>query len=197
MREEIGRLQSRIATDGLRLVRPELVHVTIKFLGDVPQEKVGQVAEALGKVKVAPFPVRVLGMGAFPGRAVRVVWLGLEGNFQELYEKVEQALSPLGFAPEARGFSPHVTLGRVARPSAGDESPAWRKNRKLLVPGPGQLHCGPILSQEEHTHTGRANLRRPGRIPSLKSKKRCSDGSGPVYPTRSELWRPLPPLSPA
>jgi 2'-5' RNA ligase len=44
--------------------------------------------------------------------------MGLEGNFQELYEKVEQALSPLGFAPEARGFSPHVTLGRVARPSA-------------------------------------------------------------------------------
>jgi len=118
MREEIGRLQNSIATNGLRLVKPELVHVTIKFLGDVPQENVGQVAEALGRVKAAPFPVRVKGMGAFPGRAVRVVWMGLEGNFQELYEKVEQALNPLGFAPEARGFSPHVTLGRVARPSA-------------------------------------------------------------------------------
>lgn len=118
MREEIGHLQSRIATDGLRLVKPELVHVTIKFLGDVPQEKVGDVAEALGKVMVAPFPAHVKGMGAFPGRAVRVVWLGLEGDFQELYQKVEQALSPLGFAPEARGFSAHVTLGRVARPGA-------------------------------------------------------------------------------
>jgi 2'-5' RNA ligase len=118
MREEIGRLQSHIATNGLRLVRAELVHVTIKFLGDVPQENVGPVAEALGKVRFAPFPVRVLGMGAFPARAVRVVWLGLTGNFQELYEKVEQALAPLGFAPEARGFSPHATLGRVARPSA-------------------------------------------------------------------------------
>ena len=118
MREEIGRLQSRIATDGLRLVKAELVHVTIKFLGDVPPEKVGPVVEALGKVTFAPFPVRVSGMGAFPGRAVRVVWLGLTGNFQELYEKVEQALAPLGFAPEARGFSPHATLGRVARPSA-------------------------------------------------------------------------------
>ena len=48
---------------------------------------------------------------------MRVVWLGLEGNFQELYLNVEQALEPLGFAPEARGFSPHVTLGRVGRPS--------------------------------------------------------------------------------
>jgi 2'-5' RNA ligase len=117
MREEIGRLQSRIATNGLRLVKPELVHVTIKFLGDVPQEKVGPVTEALGKVTFAPFPVQVKGMGAFPGRAIRVVWLGLAGNFQELYLKVEQALKPLGFAPEARGFSPHVTLGRVARPN--------------------------------------------------------------------------------
>jgi len=56
-------------------------------------------------------------MGAFPGRSVRVVWLGLQGDFHELYLNVEQALKPLGFAPEARGFSPHVTLGRVARPS--------------------------------------------------------------------------------
>jgi 2'-5' RNA ligase len=116
MREEIGRLGGRIATDGLRLVRPELVHVTLKFLGDVPQEKVGQVAEALGRIKAAPFPGRVKGMGAFPGASVRVVWLGLEGDFRELYEKVEQALAPLGYPPEARGFSPHVTLGRVARP---------------------------------------------------------------------------------
>jgi RNA 2',3'-cyclic 3'-phosphodiesterase len=117
MREEIGRLQSRIATDGLRLVKPELVHVTIKFLGDVPQEKVGRVTEALGKVAFAPFTVRVLGMGAFPGRAIRVVWLGLQGDFQALYQSVELALKPLGFAPEARGFSPHVTLARVARPN--------------------------------------------------------------------------------
>ena len=118
MREEIGRLQSRIATAGLRLVKPELVHVTIKFLGDVPEEDVGPVTEALGRVTFAPFSVQVLGMGAFPGRAVRVVWLGLEGDFRELYQKVEQALKPLGFAPEVRGFSPHVTLGRVARPGA-------------------------------------------------------------------------------
>jgi len=118
MQEEIGRLQSRIATDGLRLVKPELVHITIKFLGDVPEGNVGPVTEALGRVRFAPFPVRVLGMGAFPGRAVRVVWLGLAGNFQELYLNVEQALKPLGFAPEARGFSPHATLGRVARPDA-------------------------------------------------------------------------------
>ena len=117
MRDAIGRLQSRIATEGLRLVQPELVHVTIKFLGDVPETKVERVTDALGKVTIAPFPAHVASMGTFPGRGdIRVVWLGLEGNFEELFQLVESALGTIGFEREARGFSPHVTLGRVGRP---------------------------------------------------------------------------------
>ncbi len=116
MREDVRRLQSQINTTGLRLVRPELVHVTLKFLGEVPAERIEGIIQALQGVKAAPFTARVRGMGAFPGRSIRVVWLGLEGNFNELYEMVEKALSPLGFAREARGFSPHVTLGRESRP---------------------------------------------------------------------------------
>jgi 2'-5' RNA ligase len=117
MHADIEGIQREIATNGLRLVRPELVHVTLKFLGDVPEESIDKVAEALRAVKVAPFTAHVKGIGAFPGRSIRVVWLGLEGNFEELYRKVEDALLPLGFEREARGFSPHVTLGRVGRPS--------------------------------------------------------------------------------
>jgi 2'-5' RNA ligase len=117
-RQEIGLLHSRIATEGLRLVRPDLVHITLKFLGDVPEERVNAVAAALGEVKAAPFAARVRGIGAFPGRSVRVLWLGLEGDFRELHRGIEKALNPLGFPPEERGFSPHVTLGRVGRPSA-------------------------------------------------------------------------------
>ena len=82
MREQIGLLEGSIATEGLRLVRPELVHVTLKFLGDVPEAKVKRVKEALAAIKLAPFTARVAGMGAFPGRSVRVVWLGLEGDFR-------------------------------------------------------------------------------------------------------------------
>jgi 2'-5' RNA ligase len=117
MREGISAIQKDIAVEGLRLVRPELVHITLKFLGDVPENRIDKVAEALRDVKAAPFTARVGGMGAFPGKSIRVVWLGLEGNFQELYSKVEDALKPLGFPREERGFSPHVTLGRVGRPS--------------------------------------------------------------------------------
>ena len=158
MREEIGCLQIQIATNGLRLVRPELVHVTIKLLGDVSQEKVRLVTRARGRVKAAPVPARVLGMGAFPGKAVRVVWLGLEGNFQGLYENVEQALKPLGFAPEARGFSPHITLGRVGRPSAA--------TRRLL---------GERIAAFSSTDYGSFNVDR------FYLKKSTLTAGGPIY----------------
>ncbi|MGV8174782.1 MAG: RNA 2',3'-cyclic phosphodiesterase [Methanothrix sp.] len=117
-RAEIERLHSRIATEGLRLVRPQLVHITLKFLGDVPSERIGAVTEALKGIVASPFSVRVKGIGAFPGRSVRVLWLGLEGDFRELHRGVENALLSQGFSPEERGFSPHVTIGRVARPNS-------------------------------------------------------------------------------
>ncbi len=118
MRKDIGAIQREIATEGLRIVRPELVHVTLKFLGDVPEERIDKVVEALRSVKIAPFDAKLKGMGAFPGRSVRVVWLGLEGNFPELYQAVEKALGHFGFECDDRGFSPHVTLARVNRPSS-------------------------------------------------------------------------------
>jgi len=117
MREDIRRIQEHIATNGLRLVRPELVHVTLKFLGDVPAEKVDRIAEALRDIKVPPFSAQIKGMGVFPGRSIRVVWLGLEGDFSRLYQQVEQSMSALGFERESRGFSPHLTLGRVGHPN--------------------------------------------------------------------------------
>jgi RNA 2',3'-cyclic 3'-phosphodiesterase len=117
MHADIEGFQREIATNGLRVVRPELVHVTLKFLGDVQEERIDKIADALRSIEVAPFIAHVKGLGAFPGRSIRVVWLGLEGNFVELYRKVEDVLCPFGFEREARGFSPHVTLGRVGRPS--------------------------------------------------------------------------------
>jgi RNA 2',3'-cyclic 3'-phosphodiesterase len=117
MREDILRIQEQIAMNGLRLVRPDLVHVTIKFLGEVPAETVDQIAEALFDVNVPRFPARIKGIGAFPGRSIRVVWLGLEGDFSPLYREVERAMSSFGFERDARGFSPHVTLGRVGHPN--------------------------------------------------------------------------------
>ena len=116
MREQIRLVQKEIATEGLRFVRPEIMHVTLKFLGVIPEETLEKVVQALKEIRLASFLARAKGMGAFPGRSIRVVWLGLEGDFQSLYLAVEQALGTFNFPNENRGFSPHVTLGRVGRP---------------------------------------------------------------------------------
>jgi 2'-5' RNA ligase len=157
MLDAIGRLQSQIATEGLRLVRPELMHVTMKFLGDVPPSKVERVKDALSKVMIAPFPAHVAGMGTFPGRDVRVVWLGLEGDFEELYQKVESALGPLGFDREARGFSPHVTLGRVGRP--GQEMSRELHSKIAAI---GEVDLGSVIA--DRFYLKKSTLTRGGPI---------------------------------
>jgi RNA 2',3'-cyclic 3'-phosphodiesterase len=117
MRDEIGRIEDGLRMPGLRLVRPDLCHVTLKFLGDVPQDKITDICDALKSIQLEPFEAKVRGIGAFPGKSIRVVWLGLEGNFSELHRRVDESLSRLGFEREDRQFNPHVTLGRVGRPS--------------------------------------------------------------------------------
>jgi len=157
MRDEIGRIQSRVATEGLRLVRPELVHITLKFLGEVPEERVARIVETLSGIRTAPFPARVKGIGAFPGRSIRVVWLGLEGNFKPLYEKVEASLAPLGFKREKRGFSPHVTMGRVGRPSSRMNELLWPKISALEGSDLGGFTV-------DHFHLKKSTLTRGGPI---------------------------------
>jgi len=118
--EEIERLRG--VTRGVAWVPPDNLHVTLKFLGEVEEARLGRVAEALqGPVAAAaPFGLAVEGVGAFPSPArPRVVWAGTPGGAEELgalARRVEAALAPLGFAPEGRPFAGHVTLGRVREP---------------------------------------------------------------------------------
>jgi 2'-5' RNA ligase len=118
IRDEIGRIEEGLRMPGLRLVRPDICHVTLKFLGDVSEDKIKHICDALNSARIEPFEATVRGVGAFPGKSIRVVWLGLEGNFAQLHSRVDELLSPLGFEREGRKFSPHVTLGRVSRPSS-------------------------------------------------------------------------------
>jgi len=99
------------------------LHLTLKFLGSVPEANIEPVAGALREASVgmSPFEARIRGLGAFPsaGRP-RVLWAGVaDGAAQmtELARRVDTALVALGFAREERPFSPHITLGRVRRPA--------------------------------------------------------------------------------
>jgi 2'-5' RNA ligase len=103
----------------LRLVRPEGVHLTLKFLGEVPALLTEKIAVALDQAVtgVSPFQTQLHGLGGFPSlEAPRVLWVGLGDDLaplQSLFRAVEGALRPLGLPAEERPFTPHLTLARL------------------------------------------------------------------------------------
>jgi 2'-5' RNA ligase len=109
---------------GARWVQPEGMHVTLKFIGhaiaDADAEKFAAVRAALASVKsAAPVDIRYLGTGFFPdARRPSVFWCGIQASasLEPLVADIEEALEPLGIAPEARAFVPHLTLARFKTP---------------------------------------------------------------------------------
>jgi 2'-5' RNA ligase len=103
----------------VRWVRPAGIHLTLKFLGEVPASQIAAIAEAMRSACAPhpPFSFAIGGLGCFPdARRPRVVWVGLDepgGTLAHLQRDIERAMQPLGFRPEGRGFQPHLTLGRV------------------------------------------------------------------------------------
>jgi len=102
----------------VRWVQASGLHVTLKFLGDVAEERESSIAAALDAAVGAarPFEVVLGGVGAFPSPArPRVIWLGVEVHpaLELLANDVERALQPFGFEAELRPFRPHITLGRA------------------------------------------------------------------------------------
>ena len=104
---------------GARTVRPEGIHLTLKFLGDVSVELVPEIEAAMDSAadKVAPFDLSLGDAGVFPNpRATRVLWVGVAGDMDSLgrlQQRIEESLAGLGFRPDRRGFNPHITAGRV------------------------------------------------------------------------------------
>ncbi|MGD2216117.1 MAG: RNA 2',3'-cyclic phosphodiesterase [Gemmatimonadales bacterium] len=104
----------------IRWVRHENLHLTLKFLGEVSEERVREVCTAVDAAAagVAPFAMAVGGFGAFPSlRRPQVVWVGveLEPTLESLQTSLEGELAGLGFARESRAFRPHLTLGRARK----------------------------------------------------------------------------------
>lgn len=121
VQEKLGGLQDdfRSLKAPVSWVKLQSIHVTLKFLGNIPSEQVPAIGQALEEIAktTAPFRLQAGGCGAFPSlNRMRVVWVGLRGDaepLQELQQKVETAAVRLGFKPEERPFKPHLTLGRV------------------------------------------------------------------------------------
>lgn len=115
---ELQRAAGRTAEE-VKWVAPDNVHLTLQFLGAVPEERLAAVQEAVAQAaaEAAPLELTVMGAGAFPNaRRARVLWAGLGGDLaplSALAAALGRRLAPLGFPPEERPFSAHLTLGRA------------------------------------------------------------------------------------
>lgn len=109
------------ALEGVRPVRTEQLHLTLRFIGEVDRGLEAPLARAISDATEAQprFPIRLGGAGAFPSeRRARVLWVGVEEApaLAALQRSVEEAVVRVGVAPDPRPFRPHVTVGRIRRP---------------------------------------------------------------------------------
>ena len=113
-----GVQRTLILTDAdLKVVEPQNIHVTLRFLGEIPASLVESVYAAMRQIKFQSFNLELEGLGFFPDyRRPNVVWVGMtkgEVELRSIFDQLEPNLRNLGFAPDRKGFSPHLTIARV------------------------------------------------------------------------------------
>lgn len=151
----------------LKFVNPWQMHQTVKFLGDVPENNVHLIKNALSEISQKPFKVELRGVGFFPeaklekARNIRVIWIGIWQGIDELkalQADVESKMHVLGFPFEKR-FSAHTTLCRVKKPLSREElGPILNKIAELRDVEVGKMH-----------------------VEELKLKKSTLTPKGPIY----------------
>jgi 2'-5' RNA ligase len=159
----------------VKLVEAQNIHATLRFLGNVSRSRVEEVGKVLDEVEFHPFDVELKGVGVFPNlRRVNVVWVGIERGDVELlnvFNQLEVKLKGVGFKPDRRGFSPHITVARVSsgrsRDALVDVVSNW-SDKVFGVFGVDAIHLkksvltprGPIYST---LYEASARQREPGR----------------------------------
>lgn len=163
---KVAAVQQQLEAAGakLKLVELENLHLTLRFIGEIPRELVERVMEALRGVEFAPFTVRFVGLGAFPNpRRPRVIWVGVEEGareLSELSEKVNSALAKLKLPKPDEEFTPHLTVARVK--SGVGSLP------RIIEEG-GSLEFGSML------------------VDRIRLKKSTLTSRGPIYETLLEV----------
>lgn len=143
LRIAIGRVQSKWKKQApggsVKWVSPQAMHLTLKFLGDTPANRVAEVKAALKRAAtgIEPFEISIEGRGCFPNfNRPRVLFLGVRERGQmlrRLQAAVEQEVAPLGWPTEEGNFVPHMTLGRIARSAGRSQAEAVGRFVQSLV----------------------------------------------------------------
>jgi 2'-5' RNA ligase len=130
IKKEMAEAQGRLKVSGVEAgwTRPEGIHLTLKFLGDVGEQRIPEVMKALSRAVngMGRFRLEITGAGAFPNpKNARVAWIGVSGDLERLMalqSSVEESMAGLGMEREDRKFTPHLTLGRIKHIRSRD---AW------------------------------------------------------------------------
>lgn len=158
----IARLNS--SQPDVKWVDPNSIHLTLKFLGYVAPDRVAEITKAItdAAAGIPPFSLEITGLGVFPGlNRIRVVWVGVEDETDKLLQlqkRLETNLEILGFPPEERDFTPHLTLARV-RDTA---SPAEREELGRLIAATKVLSIGTFTAKS--VSLMRSQLARTGAV---------------------------------
>ena len=157
------RAADAVAALSVKWVDVHSIHLTLKFLGETPVDKLAAIGAALTSAasSSAPLPLSLARAGCFPNpRQPRVLWVGVAGDLNglaHLQAAIERTVSPLGFPTEARPFSPHLTLGRVRDDATAD-------SRQRLGAAVLALHTPPVEFTAASVCLMRSDLRPGGAV---------------------------------
>lgn len=146
-KQELAKLQNKVSQylDGVRWVKHDAMHLTLKFLGDTEEGRTGQIRETmeLALKQHEPFLLSFGGSGVFPNsKKARVLWVGLEEGEKEiklLAEDLEISLSNDGFQKERRAFHPHLTTGRLRNPPPQTKIQRYLDNESSFSSSPVEV----------------------------------------------------------
>jgi 2'-5' RNA ligase len=152
----IGEIQSRISEGKIKYVEPENLHFTLKFLGEITEQKAQDVIASLKEVcsSVSPFTIRLKEVGVFPSlNYIKVIWIGTESEeFFTLSQLVDSSMAKLGFRQE-RNITPHLTIGRVKAP--GNKAKLQDQIKALADTDIGEMTVSSVvLKKSELTRKG-------------------------------------------
>jgi len=150
----------------VKLVEPRNIHVTVRFLGNITPATAEKIFEEMKKTQFTQFNVQIKGLGAFPNPSyARVVWAGItEGadQLKSVFSQLEPRLRGLGFTPDSKGFSPHLTIARVRS-------------------GRNKAQLAEFITENANYDFGAINAK------CLRLKKSDLTPRGPVYSTLKEF----------
>ncbi|MEM2961378.1 MAG: RNA 2',3'-cyclic phosphodiesterase [Candidatus Bathyarchaeia archaeon] len=168
--KNLDRVQSMLLDTGadLKIVKPENIHITVRFLGEVSPSYIEKIYGEMSRVNFSPFDVEIKGLGVFPNiRHINVIWAGIRrgaNDLRNIYYQIEPNLQRIGLRPDDKSFSPHLTIARVRTGRKRDELARVIKDLENYEFGIVRARC-------------------------LKLKKSVLTPQGPVYSTLGEVCR--------